>query len=175
MELRLQFLMPLGNQGRGHEDQHAAGQAAEQVFPQQQAGLDRLAQTHFVGQKDPPAEMPQHLADRFDLVRQVLDAGQALEAEQLIEAAEQAQPGEFQVQPQAVRIVRRGAPRRRQGPQRNRNASRGLPARCAMFRLACLERLELRGWQRHPRLLSSFARDPFPGRHPVRFAIPMAV
>ena len=93
--------MPLRNQGRGHEDQHPPGQAAEQILSQEQPGFDRFAQAHFIGEKHPPAEMSQHLANRLDLVRQVFDAGETFQAEQLIETAEQAKPGQLQVQPQA--------------------------------------------------------------------------
>jgi hypothetical protein len=43
--------------------------------------------------------VPQHPADSLDLVGQVLDAAQALQAQQFLEPAQQPQPGMFDPQP----------------------------------------------------------------------------
>ena len=50
--------------------------------------------------------MPQYLAHGFNLMRQMFDALQALQAQQLIEAAQQAQASMFLVQPEGPRIRR---------------------------------------------------------------------
>ena len=48
--------------------------------------------------------MPQHLANGFDLMRQMLDAAQPFQAQQFVEPAQQAQPGMFLMQPEVARI-----------------------------------------------------------------------
>lgn len=126
-ELRSQFLLPLRHQRRGHEDQHPFDQSPQQVLAEQEAGLDRLAQPYFVGKKNPSAEVPQHLADRFDLVGQVLDAVEPLDTEELIETAEQAEPGVFEVEQQRLLIERRQLAWRRFGPEHDRDSSRTVP------------------------------------------------
>ena len=128
VKLRPQLLVPLRHQGRRDEDQHPPHQSAQQVLPQQQAGLDRLAEPNFIGQQHPPAEMPQHLANCLDLMRQVVDAGQAFKAEQLVESPQQAEPGELQVQPQPPGVVCRGPLGQADGPHRHGDSPRGVPA-----------------------------------------------
>ena len=111
--------------GGWHQDQHAFGESSQQVFPQQQTGFDRLAEPHFVGQQHSPAKPPQDLADRFDLVRQMFDARQPLQAEQLVVAAQQVKLPVLQMQTQPDRIVRKSLRRSRQIMKHDGNAIRG--------------------------------------------------
>ena len=80
VELLLEFPLPLeGEVGRGH-DQDALAHPPELEFLDQQPGHDRLAGPGVVGQEEPDAgELQQVVVDRFELVRQGIDArdGQA--------------------------------------------------------------------------------------------------
>ena len=64
-----QFLVPLRNQRRGDQDQHAPRHAAQQILAEQQASFDGFSQSDLVRQQDPAVKMPQHLANGFDLMR----------------------------------------------------------------------------------------------------------
>jgi len=73
--------------------------------------------------------MAEHLADRFDLVRQVLDAREPLETEQLVEPAQQSQSGQCQMLAYELQIT---ASRSRGKPfdlESHGNAARRGPAR----------------------------------------------
>ena len=54
-ELVAQFFLPLVHQRRHSEHEEPLHHAARQQFFEHQAGLDGLAQTHFVGQQSAPA------------------------------------------------------------------------------------------------------------------------
>ena len=75
VELLLQFALPLeGEVGRA-DDQDALGEAAELQLADEQARHDRLAGAGVVGQQEADArELEQVVVDRFELVRQRIDA-----------------------------------------------------------------------------------------------------
>ena len=66
--------------------------------------------------------MSQHLADRFDLMRQMLYPVQTLQAEQFIKPAQQTQTGMLLVQPEVTPIGGRAPRKKRLRMKRNRNA-----------------------------------------------------
>ena len=80
--------MPLRNERRGHENQRPPHQPAEQIFPQQEAGFDRLPQPDLIGQQHPSVKMAEHLPHRFDLMGELLDAVQTFQTEKLVEPAQ---------------------------------------------------------------------------------------
>lgn len=106
-ELPLQLVVPLRNERVGDEDQHPAGQAPQQVLAQQETGFDRLAQPHFVRQQHATTEPAQRLAHCLDLVRQMLNALQSLQAQELVKAAQQLQVSQRQMQRE---LIARGLP-----------------------------------------------------------------
>ena len=110
VEFAAQFLVPLRNQRCRHQNQHPPRHAAQQILAEQQARLDRFPQADLVRQQHPAAKMPQHLADGFDLMRQMLDAVQSFQTQQLVEPAQQTQPCMFLMQPEVTRIGGMSAP-----------------------------------------------------------------
>ena len=76
VELLLEFALPLeGEVGRGH-DQDALAHAPELELLDEQPGHDRLAGPGVVGQEEADAgELQQVVVDRFELMRQRIDAG----------------------------------------------------------------------------------------------------
>ncbi len=106
-ELPFQLVVPLRNQRIGDEDQHPASQAPQQVLTQQETGFDRLAQPHFVRQQHATTEPAQRLPHCLDLIRQMLDAVHALQAQQLVKAAHQLQVPQRQMQRE---LIARGLP-----------------------------------------------------------------
>ena len=98
-EFLRQLVLPLRDQRRRNQDQHAANHSPEQIFAEQQAGLDGLAEPDLIRQQHASAEMTEHFANRFNLVRQMLHSPQTFQAQELVETAEQVQPGMFQMQP----------------------------------------------------------------------------
>ena len=75
VELLLQFALPLeGEVGRA-DDQDALGQAAQLELADEQPRHDGLAGAGVVGQEEADAgELEQVVVDRFELVRQRIDA-----------------------------------------------------------------------------------------------------
>ena len=73
-ELVAQFLLPLVHQRRHGQHEEPLHHAARQQFLEHQAGLDGLAQTHFVGQQRAAAQGPQHAQGGAQLVLQPLHA-----------------------------------------------------------------------------------------------------
>ena len=67
--------------------------------------------------------MPQHLADGFDLMRQMLDAVQTFQTEQFIESAQQTQSGMFLMQPEVTRIGGRPPRQKRLRMKGDRNSA----------------------------------------------------
>ena len=75
-ELVRQFALPLERQVGRRDDQRAADQAAGLQFLEQQPGHDRLAGAGVVGQQEADArQLHEVVVDRFELVRQRIDAG----------------------------------------------------------------------------------------------------
>ena len=74
MKFALEFFAPLRHQWGGDQDEHAAGQAAQQVFADEQAGLDGFSQAYFVCKEGAAAEMAQHAPHGLNLVRELFDA-----------------------------------------------------------------------------------------------------
>jgi hypothetical protein len=72
--------------------------------------------------------MAQHFSHGFNLVRKVLDAAEAIEAEKLVKSAQQAQPAMLQVQPERRQAGRSGARRRRSNLKANRNPTGSIEA-----------------------------------------------
>ena len=72
------FVLPLDRQRRRAEDEDAVNGLAEFHFLDEQPGHDRFAGAGVVGEQEAQAGLRQHLhVDRFDLVRQRADAGEA--------------------------------------------------------------------------------------------------
>jgi hypothetical protein len=67
--------------------------AAQQVFFEDHAGLDGLAEPDFVGEQHAAAKLLEHLAHGLDLVPEGFDAAQMRQAEQLVEALREAEMG----------------------------------------------------------------------------------
>ena len=127
VELAVQFVLPLRDQRRGNEDQHALDQRSQDIFPQQQTGFDRLPQTDFIGQQHAPAKLTQYTPHGLDLMRQMLDAGQSFEAQQFVKPAQQAEARVFQVEPQVACPTARFDGRERVRLKRHRDAASGQP------------------------------------------------
>jgi hypothetical protein len=115
--------VPLRDQRSGDQNQHPSRHSAQKILAKEQTSLDRFAQADFVGVQHAAAKMPQDPADGFDLMRQVFDTVQALEAEQLVEPAQQAQPGKFLMQPEVARKGVRAPRQELLRVERNRNAT----------------------------------------------------
>ena len=95
----------------------ALGHAAQRIFLEYHAGFDRLAEPDFIGKQNATTELLEHLAHRFDLMQQGLDAGKMRQAQELVEALRQAEMGEplAQAEPAAIRlrVARQGRQQRR--------------------------------------------------------------
>ena len=76
VELGRHLFLPLTDQRRRRQDEHALDHATQQVFFEHHAGFDGLAQTNFVGQQDTPTKLFEHLAHRLDLIPVRRDAVQ---------------------------------------------------------------------------------------------------
>ncbi len=120
--------MPLRHEGRGDQNQDAPCHATQQVLAEQQAGLNRFPQTNFIGQQHAAAKMPQDLANRLNLVRQMLNAVQPLQAQQLVKAAQETQPGQFLMEPQIARLGRAVTWQQRLDTERNGDSPGACPA-----------------------------------------------
>ena len=103
-EFGLQLFAPLADQRSRREHQHALGHAAQRIFLEHHAGLDRLAEPDLIGKQNAATELLEHLAHRFDLMQQRLDAGEMRQAQELVEALRQAEMGEpfAQAEPAAI-------------------------------------------------------------------------
>jgi len=76
VELLLEFPLPLECQVRRADDKDSLGESAELQFADEQPGHDRLPGPGVVGEEEPHAgDFEQVLVDRFELVRQRIDAG----------------------------------------------------------------------------------------------------
>ena len=84
-ELAAHFPLPLLDKRRGHQHQDGLRQAAQVQLGQHQAGLDRLAQAHFVAKQGPPAQPAQHGLGRAHLMFQQFHIAYLGQADQLIE------------------------------------------------------------------------------------------
>ena len=82
-ELVAQFLLPLVHQRRHGQHEEPLHHAARQQFLEHEAGLDGLAQTHFVGQQGAAAQRPQHAQGGAQLVIEPLHAA-IRQAEQVV-------------------------------------------------------------------------------------------
>ena len=80
-------------QRRRGKHEHAVDHAAQQVFFEDHAGLDGLAEPDFVGEQHAAAKLLEHLAHGLDLVPEGFDAAQMRQAEQLVEALREAEMG----------------------------------------------------------------------------------
>ncbi|MDT4791933.1 hypothetical protein FQZ97_243870 [compost metagenome] len=102
VEAPAHFHQPLVLQVFRHQDQHAAGAAGEQLAMDHQAGLDGLAQAHFVGEQDARGDAVGHFAGDVQLVGDRLGAGAAKAPEGRLQQAgavfqgvvAQAEPGQ---------------------------------------------------------------------------------
>ena len=75
VELLLQLALPLEGEVRGADDQDALGEPAQLEFADEQARHDGLARAGVVGQQEAHArELEQVVVDRFELMRQRIDA-----------------------------------------------------------------------------------------------------
>ena len=75
-ELVLQLALPLEGEVRRRDDQRALDQAAGLQLLEEQAGHDRLAGAGVVGEEEADArQLEEVVVDRFELVRQRIDAG----------------------------------------------------------------------------------------------------
>ena len=111
-ELGLQLLAPLADERSRREHQGALGHAAQRIFLEHHAGFDRLAEPDLIGQQDAAAELLEHLAHRFDLMQQRLEAGEMRQAQELVEALREAEMGEplAQAEPAAILLRLARAP-----------------------------------------------------------------
>ena len=91
-ELRRQLVHPLADERGRCQDQRLAYQTAQPVLLQRQAGFDRLAQPHLVGQQDAASEVAQDPPHRLELVAEVHHVVDGRERHELVEALLQAQP-----------------------------------------------------------------------------------
>ena len=82
LELLAQLLGPLLAQRRRREHERGADLAAQQVLLEDDAGLDRLAESDLVGEERAPAQVAHHLQRRLELVREALDAAQRVERQE---------------------------------------------------------------------------------------------
>ena len=98
------LVLPLNGQGRGDQDEAAVDGLPQLELLDQQAGHDRLAGTGVVGEQEPQPRLRQHLqVDRFDLVREGADAGQA-DRELAVVGVGEANAGGLHEEPQPVRV-----------------------------------------------------------------------
>ena len=103
-----QLVLPLDGQRRRNEDQAALDGLAELELLDEEAGHDRLARAGVVGEQEAQPRLRQHLAvDRFDLVRQGADAGEA-DRELAVVGMSEADTGGLDQEPQPFRVRGRG-------------------------------------------------------------------
>ena len=103
-----QLVLPLEGQRRRNEDQAALDRLAELELLDEEAGHDRLARAGVVGEQEAQPRLRQHLAvDRFDLVRQGADAGEA-DRELAVVGVGEADSGGLDQEPQLLRVRGRG-------------------------------------------------------------------
>src|SRR5262249_32455244 len=76
IELGLELLPPLSDQGSGGKHENAPDHAAQQVLLENHAGLNGLAEPDFVGEQDPAAKLLEHLAHGLNLVPEAFDAAE---------------------------------------------------------------------------------------------------
>src|SRR5881409_4063268 len=74
VELGRHLLLPLADQRRWRQDEHALDHATQEIFFEHHAGFDRLAQANLVGQQDAPAKLFEYFAHGFSLVPLRVDA-----------------------------------------------------------------------------------------------------
>ena len=113
VELLLQLALPLeGEVGRA-DDQDALGEAAQLELADEQARHDGLAGAGIVGQQEADArELEQVVVDRFELMRQRIDARDR-EAEVGIELVGDAERVGLEAEPQQAAVAVEGVLRRR--------------------------------------------------------------
>ena len=113
-----QLVLPLDGQRRRNEDQAAVDGLAELELLDEETGHDRLACAGVVGEQEAQPRLRQHLAvDRFDLVRQGADTGEA-DRELAIVGVSEADACGLDQKPQLFRVrgpCRRGLFRTRSG------------------------------------------------------------
>ncbi len=90
-EFILQLFAPLADQRGRRKHQDMLGHAAQRIFLEHHAGLDGLAEPDFVRQQNAAAELLEHFAHRFDLMRKRLDPGEVRQAQELVETLRQAE------------------------------------------------------------------------------------
>ncbi len=114
VELLLQLALPLeGEVGRA-DDQDALGEAAQLELADEQARHDRLARAGVVGQQEAHArELEQVVVDRFELVRQRIDARDR-EAEVGIELVGDAERVGLEAEPEQASVAVERVLRRRE-------------------------------------------------------------
>ena len=88
-ELGLEFLAPLADKRRRHENERPLHHAAQDIFLQHHTCFDGLAEAHFVGQQHATAKLFEHLAHRLGLVPEGLDLVQMGMAQEFVEALRQ--------------------------------------------------------------------------------------
>lgn len=76
VELGLEFLPPLADERRGRQNEHVLDHVSQQIFLENHAGFDGLAEPDLIGEQHPAAKLLEHLAYRLDLVPKSLDAAQ---------------------------------------------------------------------------------------------------
>ena len=113
VELLLQLALPLEGEVRRADDQDALGEAAQLQLADEQARHDRLAGAGVVGQQEPHArELEQVVVDRFELMRQRIDARDR-EPEVGIELVGDAERVGLEAEPQQASVAVEGVLRRR--------------------------------------------------------------
>ena len=80
--------MPLTDERIGNQDQNSLDQPSHQIFTKQQAGFNRFAEAYFVCQQRAASKPPHHLADCFDLMRQMFDTCEPVQTQQFIETSQ---------------------------------------------------------------------------------------
>jgi hypothetical protein len=81
-ETAVEFVAPLQQHRRRADDDEVVDAAAQQQLARDEAGFDRLAEAHVVGDEQVDARELERLAQRFELVRLDLDAGPERRLEQ---------------------------------------------------------------------------------------------
>ena len=90
-------------------------------------GLDRFPKPDLIRQQHATTKSAQDLSHRFDLVGQMFDSLQSLQAEQLIETTEQAEASMFLMQPQIAKTTRSARHPKRFRPKRHCDSRRRCP------------------------------------------------
>src|SRR5262249_124735 len=70
VEMRFNFRLPLQHQPGRRDDEHALYQTADLELPDNQTGLDRLAEPHLVGKEVPDAVARYRPLQGIELVRE---------------------------------------------------------------------------------------------------------